>query len=83
MIIISDACTINFINYANRSVINTSRFVNDASRNVIDDSRVMLQIVASLYNSCDDHNTFIVLITEQNHGLKTLGTTSKTTTGFV
>jgi hypothetical protein len=41
MMIIRDACTINFINDVFRSVV-------DVSRSIIGDSRVMLKIVASL-----------------------------------
>ncbi len=55
--IIGDACTINFINDAFRSVV-------DASRGIIGDSRVMLKIVASLTDNpigiIYDHNMFIV-----------------------
>jgi hypothetical protein len=57
MMIIRDACTINFINDAFRSVV-------DVSRSIIDDSRVMLKIVASLTDNSigiiNNHSMFIV-----------------------
>jgi hypothetical protein len=51
MTIVSDACTINIISDASRSV-------NDTSRRITDGSRVMLQIVASLYDRHNDYNMF-------------------------
>ncbi len=57
--IISDAWTINTTNDAPRSV-------NDAYRIITDDSRVMLYIVASLYDRRDDRNVFIVVAPDQD-----------------
>ncbi len=57
--IISDACTINITNDAPKSV-------NDAYRSISDDSRVMLYIVASLYDRHDDRNVFIVVAPDQD-----------------
>jgi hypothetical protein len=57
MMIIRDACTINFISDAFRSVV-------DASRGIIGDSKVMLKIVASLIDNSRaiiyNHSMFIV-----------------------
>ncbi len=54
--IISDACILNIINDASKSV-------NDAFRSVIDDSRVTLQIVASLTDdSCSLYYKRITIV---------------------